>query len=487
MAGFARGVLGGATGGMSRLAQALMSGQQAQQMGFDQELGTQTKLAAALAQLQGAEASGRAHDAQALHATAQADKVGQEADVLRRRPGIADLAMASQAGVDVPTLNAYRTKLQTGQAPAVPMGPPADDGSMGVGSAQFGPATASKIAQALVQLGPVLNAEKDINPDQYAKALGQFRAQVLGDQVLNGERTAGAVGAAQAAIEGKPLKHFDASGMVGDLFSGVVDVSNPMAQGSITLKREQAGAQKANAVQSYAAAGASNASAAKARAETGQIVNGPKGVLVQTDAGPVFADPRTGQAVPVLGADGQPAGAKLKPIPPAVNTAIITNAQNISKVEQALALLEGNKVGALQGSKDATGWKGYLPNAILNRVDSDGTDTRAMISDIGSLVLHDRSGAAVTASETPRLLPFIPLATDDPQTAKRKLTRFLQVYKQEQEGLTQTYSKEQGYQPSPVKPATPEVTAPGAGPAAFADPSKEARYQAWKAQQQGQR
>ncbi|MFM6989048.1 MAG: hypothetical protein ACKOXG_10350, partial [Arenimonas sp.] len=266
-------------------------------------------------------------------------------------------------------------------------------------------------------------------------------------------------------------------------YTGAIDVQAPVNASRQGLVTAQTGAQKANAAQSYAAAGASNAHAGLFRAQVDELKNGPKGQLVQTDAGPVFADPRTGASVPVLGSDGKPAGQKLKPLPPAVNTAIITNAQNISKVEQALALLDGKKVGDLQGDPNATGWKGYLPNALLNRFDDAGTDTRAMISDIGSLVLHDRSGAAVTASETPRLLPFIPLATDDPATAKKKLTRFLQVYRQESDALTTTYSKEQGYQPSPVRPSMPPITERGT----FSDAEKERRYQVWKANQEAKK
>lgn len=453
MAGFARGVLGGANTGMSKLAASLAGGGMTEQAAFDNEMGLQTKMAQALAQMQALGAAGRAHDAQAaLH--------GQEAAVLERRPQLADQVIASQAGVDVPTLSAWRQRLQTGTAGQVPMGPPAEDGGMGVGQAQFDPATSSKIAQAFGRLAPVLNNAKDLNPSEYAKAQGAYRDMDLGDQVLAGTRTAADVGDAQAAMGGKPRMHFDGSGLAGNLFSGAVDVSNPMAQGTIALRRDQAGAQRANAVQSMAAADNSRASAGLHRAQTEQVQGAPKGQLVQTDAGPVFSDPRTGSSVPVLGPDGKPAGQKLKDIPASENERIMGNAQNISKLEQAIALLDGNKVGKMQGDKNATGWKGYLPNAVLNRMDPAGVDTRAMISDIGSLVLHERSGANVTASESPRLMPFIPLASDDAGTAKKKLERFLQLYRQEQAAFASVYSRDQGYKPSPIKPATPDQFAP---------------------------
>lgn len=181
----------------------------------------------------------------------------------------------------------------------------------------------------------------------------------------------------------------------------------------------------------------------------------PRGQVVQTDQGVMLVDPRTGRAVPALAPDGTPLTPKLREIPGPARTAILSNAQNLSKIQQALDLLEGKEVGNLKGDKEATGWKGYVPNNLLNRADPDGVDTRAMIADIGSLVIHDRSGAAVTAAETPRLLPFIPLPTDDPATAKKKLTRFKQLYEAEQQAFLETYSREQGYRPPPRPNGTP--------------------------------
>ena len=189
----------------------------------------------------------------------------------------------------------------------------------------------------------------------------------------------------------------------------------------------------------------------------------PKGQIVQTDQGTMLVDPRGATATPVIGPGGVALTKPLKDIPANVNTAIITNSQNLNKVNQAIDLLSGKDVGALKGDKDATGWKGYAPQAILNRSDPKGVDTRAMISDIGSLILHDRSGAAITASESPRLMPFIPLATDDNPTALKKLTRFKQLYEQEQQAFADTYSKDQGYRPSPTKSAGGASNAGGPG------------------------
>jgi hypothetical protein len=135
-------------------------------------------------------------------------------------------------------------------------------------------------------------------------------------------------------------------------------------------------------------------------------------------------------------------GARLKPIPTQINQAIIKNVQTLKQLDDTIALLGKNP--------DATGYKGYLPNVVLSRVDPEGVDVRAGIADIGSLVLHERSGAAVTAAESPRLLPFIPLATDDNATAVKKLKRMREIAAADQLGLTETYGQDQGYKPNPL-------------------------------------
>ena len=145
---------------------------------------------------------------------------------------------------------------------------------------------------------------------------------------------------------------------------------------------------------------------------------------------------------------------KLKPIPPQINTAIITNQQSIKKLDDALKLLKDNP--------DAVGLKGGLPQYIVNRTDEKGIPVRAAIADIGSLVLHDRSGAAVTASEEPRLLPFIPTPSDTAKSAKEKLERMRKYAIDQQDALKGTYSEDQGYRTNPIlNPSNPSTPAGG--------------------------
>lgn len=105
-----------------------------------------------------------------------------------------------------------------------------------------------------------------------------------------------------------------------------------------------------------------------------------------------------------------------------------------------------------------------LPESVRQYTNPEGIVPRAVIANIGSLKLHDRSGAAVTASEFPRLKPFIPSASDTPEAAVKKLGKMRDEYVRMQQ--------EWG--------AVPKV-APAAGP--YSDPDKEARYQAWKRSQ----
>jgi hypothetical protein len=182
---------------------------------------------------------------------------------------------------------------------------------------------------------------------------------------------------------------------------------------------------------------------------------------MQTDAGLVALPNvlKPGQApvgTMVTGPTGENLGRPLKEIPATVNKAIIENDISLNKANRALALLQGKDIttpkgDVIKGSADATGfWKGLTPEVIINRWDPGGVSTRAFVADIGSLKVHDRSGAAVTASETPRLKPFIPSVYDSPEVAADKLINFKAEYEDIQRGLTETYSREQGYRPSPL-------------------------------------
>lgn len=181
------------------------------------------------------------------------------------------------------------------------------------------------------------------------------------------------------------------------------------------------------------------------------------GVTVQNFPSPIAAIP-PGKTEPELVQFGnrgvpQPTGYKPPPketpakaLPTAAAKDFFANQQNLRRAEQALALIQGQSVpGVGAGDKKATGlWTAAVPDILLNRVDPKGDMTRAAIADLGSMIIHDRSGAAVTASEYPRLRPFIPLATDKPDVARNKLARFVSEYRAIQQEMMDFY-KQSGY------------------------------------------
>ena len=159
--------------------------------------------------------------------------------------------------------------------------------------------------------------------------------------------------------------------------------------------------------------------------------------------------------------DVAPPTKPLKDIPQSTLNGMMENNRSLVKIDQALNAIQGKQDALPQdvkADKAATGFKGYLPNAILSRVDPQGVDARALIADIGSLKIHDRSGAAVTASESPRLMPFIPLATDDPATVVKKLNNFKREYSLMQQEAGDYYNEANGFKP--YKPAS-GTRAPG--------------------------
>lgn len=98
--------------------------------------------------------------------------------------------------------------------------------------------------------------------------------------------------------------------------------------------------------------------------------------------------------------------------------AVLDNRANMGTIDAAYARVEA--------MPDAFGLKNILPDELMQRLPgkgySDGVAARAAVQNIGSLKIHDRSGAAVTAAEFPRLKQFVPLTTDTPEVVKEKLS-----------------------------------------------------------------
>jgi hypothetical protein len=153
-------------------------------------------------------------------------------------------------------------------------------------------------------------------------------------------------------------------------------------------------------------------------------------------------------------ASGVPKEDKLKPIPAHINTAISTNNMSINQIQEALDLIKKNP--------NAIGLKNYLSEEAIDRADPKGVAARSALSNISSLVIHERSGTAVSASEMQRL-GFIPAKTNTYDAAKTKLEAMLKYAKAQQQGLTETYAEDQGYKPNPTLSGKNAAPPPAAG------------------------
>ena len=143
---------------------------------------------------------------------------------------------------------------------------------------------------------------------------------------------------------------------------------------------------------------------------------------------------------------------------------------NVSSLRQLDAAIEavGENPGAFGMEQAVPFVSRFGPQASI--------DARAKVANIGSLTLHERSGAAVTASEYPRLAPFIPSASDTPETARTKLQNMRAAVLEQLQDQYDTYGPGAGYrpipgvaralgldeagnpvQPSPVQPSGPEA------------------------------
>lgn len=428
--------------GLGRLALAI--GGRGYQKGFDDQLGLQSKLAQAIA----SQANARLHNAQADEA---------EAQLAGRQPEAVLRTALTTNGIPTDEADAVTEYLKTGElggkyrAPVGGMGPVAPAPEW---MDKLGPVARSVgTTQGALALG-------DKSIENVAKAEGLRREQGLSDAVLQGGADPTKVAVAQYAASGKAPYAFHEFG-TGNNLTGAVDDQNAPAQRFGQYRTAETGAADARRTASLASADSSRASAEHSRALTNEVKNGPKGVLVQTDQGPVFADQRTGKSTPVLNPDGTPASPKLKDIPAAQNHAFIENGKALDNIDAAMkAIYEATGIRLNENgdpvrdpnfkpkAPNALGARNYLGDDIRQRTDPEGVSVRAQVTNIGGQKFHDLSGAAVTASEAPRLKPFIPSSTDGPAAALTKLANLRREYQNVNTMMADTYSREQGYRPS---------------------------------------
>jgi hypothetical protein len=134
----------------------------------------------------------------------------------------------------------------------------------------------------------------------------------------------------------------------------------------------------------------------------------------------------------------------------------------VSNQTASMANLQ-NAIKQVELHPGAFGAQNYLlPDAVIQRTDPGGVPARAGVANLASMKIHDRSGAAVTVGEIPRLRPFIPNVGDEPSVVVSKMRDLFREMKVENDAYLKTISG-QGY-------FTGEPAAPPAEPTLYKHP-----------------
>lgn len=130
---------------------------------------------------------------------------------------------------------------------------------------------------------------------------------------------------------------------------------------------------------------------------------------------------------------------KLKMPPAKVQQDYISNLSTLSNINNSIDFVTKNpkSFGAIYSGGDF----------INQRIDPRGVEFRASVSNIGSKLIHDRSGATVTIAESPRLAPFIPVITDTPSAIGKKLKGLTKAIEEENKAIGSFYNEENGFKP----------------------------------------
>lgn len=376
---FAGSLLDGAAGGLGRMAQAVANGRGVYQDAYDRETTLQTHMAQALAQQLRA-------DAESRKAAEETRGLGLKNDVLARLPDLANEQAALQSGTSVPLVQAVLKSLRTGQpAMGEDMPGPNPDGSAGVAN-PIQPDVVSKISQAIQRTLPVQLSDGKVAPGDWAKAAETYGNMDLRDAVLNGARPAQAVALAQRAEKGGDVFHSGPDGQVLNLFTGGVDVNNPVAQAGLKYKGAQTN-------QANAGANAHNAAAEASRAGK------PNLQVVTTDDGRVVVvDKNTATATPAVGPDGKPVMGKGGTLngEQANALAFATRMSAADKIFEEMASKGVEQPGLVkQGIGDMP-----FVGSVANRMQTeDQQRVEQAQRDFINAVLRRESGAAISVGE----------------------------------------------------------------------------------------
>ena len=159
---------------------------------------------------------------------------------------------------------------------------------------------------------------------------------------------------------------------------------------------------------------------------------------------------KTGETGPTIGEAKPASGGRSAAT---ITKAVASNQQQLAYIDKAIA--------AVKAYPQAFGLTRGLPfvgDMVDQRVDPKGIEARSLVANIGSLQIHDRTGAAMTAKEEPRLKPFVPGVNDTQEKILTNLEQLkaglLETNDALQHGGSASVAPAQS-QPKPTRPKQP--------------------------------
>lgn len=260
MGGNANRILAGARPGISQGIAAIVNGRRAEQAGYADEEARMSSLAAALGKIDLQRA--QQHEAEAKTAGIQRTNELQTPDAIRGRAMLSGGAPLDAGNeVDQYLTSGRIDKYQLGDGHAGPVLPAPDWAK---------PQNMSRIAQAIAADQAVIGGAAKSQED-YFKGQNQQFESALARALVGGTAPKASVSPGMAILKASPIYKIP-EGYSGDQYTGAIDVQAPVNATRQGLVTAQTGAQKANAAQSYAAAGASGASARLHNAQTDKVL-----------------------------------------------------------------------------------------------------------------------------------------------------------------------------------------------------------------------
>lgn len=164
--------------------------------------------------------------------------------------------------------------------------------------------------------------------------------------------------------------------------------------------------------------------------------------------------------------------------PAAIQKDIASNRAQLALIDDAAKELNAHPdaVGGKRALGDVVPFLGGVSDYINQRADTGGVAARGQLANLSSMVIKDRSGAAVTVSEFPRLAPFVPRVGDTPSTIRTKLTKLRQGIETETKLLEQGGGGGGSTAPKTLKPSISRAEADALAKQGFTAAQLAAKY-----------